>query len=413
MADSAQEARQAYRRAVEAYRRNDLAAARAEMRRAATAWPAQPVYVYGAASLAAQAADSSEAFQWLERYAALGASRDLSADSGFTPLAGNRHYQALARDIAANGAPLVRSTVAFTIPDSMFHAEGVAWDARRRRWLVGSVAQRRIVQVDDQGRVSDFVAPGAYGLMSVLGMAVDARRGLLWVATSALPRMQGFAAGDSGRTGLIAFDLASGRRTRQAWLPHVEGRHMLGDIAVAPNGDVYASDTKYPAIFRLRPSSKLLERVVAHPLIRSPQGIVVDSVSGTLYVADYSHGLLRVDLRSREVRAVAAPAGTTVLGIDGLYRHGRSLVAIQNGVTPPRVVRLTLDRTGNLLSQVEVIDRHLPLADEPTLGTMVGDSLFYIAASQWEKLDDSGKPVTGAALRPVNVLRLPLAELPR
>jgi len=34
----------------------------------------------------------------------------------------------------------------------------------------------------------------------------------------------------------------------------------------------------------------------------------------------------------------------------------------------------------------------------------VGDSLFYVATSQWDKFDDTGARVAGSVLRPATVL---------
>ena len=53
-----------------------------------------------------------------------------------------------------------------------------------------------------------------------------------------------------------------------------------------------------------------------------------------------------------------------------------------------------------------MLDRNPAIADEPTLGAVVGDSLFYVATSAWEKYDDSGKRIAGTRLRPVTVLGL-------
>jgi len=43
---------------------------------------------------------------------------------------------------------------------------------------------------------------------------------------------------------------------------------------------------------------------------------------------------------------------------------------------------------------------------------VVGDSLFYVATSEWEKYDDTGKRIANTRLRPVTVLGLALDELP-
>jgi len=95
----------------------------------------------------------------------------------------------------------------------------------------------------------------------------------------------------------------------------------------------------------------------------------------------------------------------TLLGVDGLYWDRGALVGVQNGVTPPRVARFCLDARGRAVRALEVLDRN-PAADEPTLGAVVGDSVFYVATSQWEKFGDDGKRVPGSLLRPATVLGL-------
>jgi len=132
----------------------------------------------------------------------------------------------------------------------------------------------------------------------------------------------------------------------------------------------------------------------------------------TLIVADYSHGLLRIDPGTGSVSPLESPGGVTMLGIDGLARHGRDLIAIQNGGVVPRVIRIRLDPGERAIVGIEVLDRNVAIADEPTLGVVVGDQFYYVANSQWEKRDEGGTPRPGAALAPTIVLRLPLRAGP-
>jgi hypothetical protein len=131
-----------------------------------------------------------------------------------------------------------------------------------------------------------------------------------------------------------------------------------------------------------------------------------------MYVADYSHGLLRVDLVARTVAALRAAPGVTLLGIDGLYLHDGTLIAVQNGVTPARVVRFCLDAEGTSVRRADVLDRNPALADEPSLGAVVGDTVFYVATSQWEKFDDTGRRRPGTVARPVTIVGAPLERAP-
>ena len=57
---------------------------------------------------------------------------------------------------------------------------------------------------------------------------------------------------------------------------------------------------------------------------------------------------------------------------------------------------------------VELLDRHLPLAAEATIGTVWGDRYFYVANSQWEQYDDAGRLKPGARLEPLRILELRL-----
>src|SRR5690349_11166230 len=132
-ADSATQARAAYRRAVGAYRQRDLPTARQEMRRAAELWPTQQAYLETSASLAAAARDTADVVHWLGALASLGIGNSAEGDTAFAAFAGAPAFDAAARTLAKATAPVARSTVRLTLPDTMMHAEGVAYDARTGR----------------------------------------------------------------------------------------------------------------------------------------------------------------------------------------------------------------------------------------------------------------------------------------
>jgi hypothetical protein len=57
---------------------------------------------------------------------------------------------------------------------------------------------------------------------------------------------------------------------------------------------------------------------------------------------------------------------------------------------------------------VDVLDRNWKIADEPTIGTMVGNEFVYVANSQWDKYSDDGTRKPSIPLsRPV-LLAIPL-----
>ena len=406
-ADSARVAREAYRAAIPLYRRGEYAAAREQVRRAFNAWPMQQVYPRAYAMLSARLSDTAETVRALTLLADMGLTAELS-DSDLAAVREAPAVKAVAARLAANAAPLIKSTVAATLDEPDFWPEGVSHDARRGVWYVGSVRHRKVARIDRAGRTHDFIKEGQDSLWAVLGVRADPDHATLWVTTAAIPQMAGYAAADSGRSGIVAFDLETGRLKARFLLPASAAGHLLGDLVVAPNGDVYATDSQDPEIWKIPVGSTRVEEFLRHPLFRSLQGPAVEPSGKTLYVADYSVGVLAIDLASRAVRALPTPPHTTTLGIDGLAWHQGSLIGVQNGVAPARVVRLRLDAAGQRIEAVEVLDRHLPLAAEATIGTVWGDRYFYVANSQWEEYDAAGRLKPGARLVSPRILELRL-----
>jgi hypothetical protein len=96
------------------------------------------------------------------------------------------------------------------------------------------------------------------------------------------------------------------------------------------------------------------------------------------------------------------------LGIDGLYYHKGTLIGVQNGVEPHRVVRLDLSGDGSRIRRSVAIERAHPKYLEPTLGVLVNRDLYYVANSQWEQFGEDGRVASPDSLRRPVVLRLRL-----
>jgi hypothetical protein len=152
-----------------------------------------------------------------------------------------------------------------------------------------------------------------------------------------------------------------------------------------------------------------LELLLATPELSSPQGVTVTPDGKRLLVTDYSQGLFAVDLASLDLRALPAPDGVTTLGIDGIYLLGdRTVVGVQNGITPTRVVRLELDAGFTRVVALTPLLANHPEVDDPTLGALAGNDFFLNATGQWRLFDDAGALTEPAALRDLLVLRIPV-----
>ena len=409
VADSADSARVAWGRGVRALRGRDLREARNGIRRAATAWPTQPVYLWGRAVTSAMTGDTADVIAALTAYAALGLGRDLRADTAiarFLVLPAMRRIEAQHRE---NLEPLVGSTVRATLADSTFWPEGVDHDARTGRLYVGSIRHKTIAEVTPQGTVRELWPRGQVGMGAILGVRVDAARGVVWATTTGLPLAAGYAAGDSTIAALVRVRIPDGVIERRWDLPPARQGHTLGDLAIGPSGDVFMTDSNEPVLYRLRPGADTLERLT-HPLFRSLQGVAPAPDGRTVFVADYSHGLLHVELESGAVTRIEDALNTTSLGVDGIAWDRGAIVAVQNGVAPARIMRFVLDPSGRRMTSAQLLDRNSTVADEPTIGTIVDGSFVYVANSQWEKYDGKGARLTGTVLRAPVLLEVRLPD---
>ncbi len=96
---------------------------------------------------------------------------------------------------------------------------------------------------------------------------------------------------------------------------------------------------------------------------------------------------------------------TAVSGIDGLVRVGRSLIAVQNGTTPKRVVALRMDDGETRVMGWRAIESGSPVLTEPTHLVVVGGEIFFIADSGWDRVNEDGTLKPGIVLEPAHVLR--------
>ena len=310
---------------------------------------------------------------------------------------------------AESGAGVMaRSRVVATFADSTFWPEGVDYDPRTGRYYVASVRHRVVAEVDANGNVRELWARDRAGIGAMLGVRVDTARGVLWATTSGLRQMEGYAAGDSAIAALLRIRIADGAIERRWDVPPTALGHVLGDLAVAPNGDVYVTDSFEPVLYRLRVGNDTLERITS-PLFRSLQGAAPTPDGKSVFLTDYSRGLLVLDVASGAVTRLEDARGFSSRGCDGIMLDAKdAIIAVQNGTSPARVVRFVIDPARTRVVSAEVLDQNVAIADEPTIGTIAGGSFVYVANSQWEKHDDAGMRKAGTKLTGPVLLGVPL-----
>ena len=395
------------REARSAYQRKDFPGFLDRSRRLAELAPWSVRARYNLACAQALAGRRAEAVGSLEDIAARGVAMDAAHDADFAALHGMPGFEAVLRRMAALEAPFGRSRLAFTLPERDLITEGIAHDPRSGDFFVSSVRKRKVVRVSRDGQARDFVLPGQGGLLSALALGVDPVGRSLWVSSEAMPAMEGPRQDPQGRSFVAEYDLDTGRLRRTLGPPEGLAEARLSDLSVGPDGSLAVSDPRTGRVYLLAPGQPGLRVLVDEGPLVSPQGLAWTPDGRRLFVADYAQGVASIDPGSGRVELLPGPENAALTGIDGLVYARGSLVGIQNGLRPHRLLRLELAQDAARIVGASLLERANPRFDEPTLGVRVGDELYYVANSQYSKVRQDGS-LDREGLQPPAILALSL-----
>lgn len=398
LADSYSDARSEM---IAAYQAHDFPAMQVAAEKALAARPGYPGALFNLAFAKTLHGKDSEALEVLNELVAAGVDYGVADIEELASLQTLPGWPAYAAAVQILNEPRGDATTAFLHEAGDFVPEGIAVDGDSL--LLGSIRYGYIERLGEQrATLSDPVEAGHW---SVFGMRMGPAGGL-WYVSAAVPEYANVDAESIGSTGLFRLDLDTGKTTVRALLPKQDEMQVLGDLIFADDNTIYATESLTGALYRYSIDTGEFTQVIAPGTLRSMQGLVLDESGEYLYVADYVGGLFRVHLADYSVQRVIGDAQTTLFGIDGLYRFGNELIAIQNGIRPNRVAAFSLGEDGLSVTSTRILARNLPEFDEPTLGTIVGDEFLFVANSHWGRFDRDGN--LPAALTGPIILRVKL-----
>jgi hypothetical protein len=353
---------------------------RAEIARIEKLLPSAPDRVtvtYQMARTWASAKQWPETMEWLRKAIDLRAGLDPSRDTIFADLRDTREFREILTAVREATPPVLTSRTAFIVNEGDLVPESVAYDSNRRHFYFGSMKKGKVVRCSRLGNCAQF----ASGLGIVLGLKI--RKDGLWLLNNS-----------DEDSALIHYDLASARAIRSY---HVSGKgHNLNDLAFAPNGEIYLTDTAARAIWYLANSVSDLVRLPGQ--FQSANGITLSADGRLLYVSTFPDGITVVNLQTRAAMPIVHPEPLCLAAIDGLYFRNGALIAIQNGFMTPRVVRFILTGDLRAIKQFQVLERRNPVFEGITTGVVVGSNFFYMANIQDEKTTGFN-PITTLKLR--------------
>lgn len=207
--------------------------------------------------------------------------------------------------IAASLTP-ARKVTRIALPTGFQYPNGIA-RASNGTLYVGSVTSGNILQVQPNGKIETFF-PGSDEIFAANSLRLDEQRGILWGASSDFLGVRG----DNGEVTrrphrIFALDIRTSKVLRVILMP--DGG-FGNDMAIAPQGGVYVTDSNRPRIYYLAPGAKQLQIWAEDERFRSELiGLagIARAANGTVVVGLFSDGKL--------FKVTPSPQGTQVEAI--------------------------------------------------------------------------------------------------
>jgi len=356
-----------------------------QMQKADSMRPNHPVILRNLGAAYSLNLKKYEAVQVLERVAYMNANIDLD-NPDFINLQDLEPFEKLKNTIASLKNEVRNSTKAFTLDDKNLHPEGIEYYAKQNVFYVGSIRKKKIIKVDEKGNCKDFAQSKDY--LAIMGLAIDNDKDLLWACTTAAPEMEGYTDTLEGNAEILCFDLKNEKLLDR--YPVKGQKAWLGDLAISPTGEVYASSSlaEHPALFKVNKEKGITEEWLSLESLISLQGLTFNKSGELLYLADYRHGIFSINMENKQITKIQNSTPHPLKGIDGLYFYQQHLIAICNGLQPFQVVQFTLGEE-QTISSFKYLDKALPEMGEPTLGTFNKNKFFYVANSPWGAYDEN------------------------
>jgi sugar lactone lactonase YvrE len=384
-----------------------------------------PRYMLSVATIEARLGHKEEALKWIEKYVATGITFDSSRDEDLKSLMTTGTGAKVAELMKERSLPVSNAEFICELPQADTMPEDIAYlkgaDAKSTvSFYVSSIQHHTIYRVSlpksgsRQCTMEELPLPAEAKRWPTLAISADPKRKVLWVTASAMPGFSGIPKEEQGKAVLMEIDPVSGKVLHR-FDPGTSGPAVLGDMCVTDQGTVYVTDSVGGGVYRLHGDLQTAKLEKIADGFFSPQTPVLSRDGKRLFVADYTMGIAVIDLPeagttpnpSAKLNYLPHPENVAVVGLDGLYRNGDSLIGIQNGTEPERILRFQMNPAQTEITGNQVIHQIGQL--DPTHAVEVDGWLYATTNVGWSKVDDdTGQLKPGEKFTAPVLLRFPV-----
>ena len=299
------------------------------------------------------------------------------------PLAAGGVAVAHSDDLASEQRRSGKASFTYTLPGGQVYPEGIAVTRDQKRFFVTSTTDGTIFRGSVKGRSARVFLPGG-GDGRTTAVGIETMGDRLYVA--------------GGQTGSVFIYEISSRELVRRVDTNTGG--FINDIAVMRNGDVYATDSSRPNLYRIPAAGAKPVQAIEYPGFAAnafnANGIARFDNRTLLFVNTGSGRLYRLDSRTKRVTSVDL-GGRTLTNGDGLEVRGRTLYVVRNRQELIAKVRLSRRaRAGRLVSQTTDRSFRFPTTLDAARGRLL------VVNSQFDRRtagEDPERPFTVSSIR--------------
>ncbi|HEX6847251.1 MAG TPA: hypothetical protein VF144_09745 [Chitinophagaceae bacterium] len=273
--------------------------------------------------------------------------------------------------------------------------EGVAFDEATQTIYVSSTYKRKIVAIDKEGNVKDFITEAQDDIKSVIGMEVDEKRNCLWAVSSEAADVLPLENSNEKKwtSSVYQFSLNDGKLIKKYLLDR--DSVFLNDLTVAGDGTVYVTESVKKGIYVVRPDFDSLQLFMEiGPPYQFINGICFTDRPGFLFVAS-TEGIIKINLSTKAYSLLPETISLKALDIDGLAFWDNYFIAHQSTA----IVRFYLSSSRDSIVKADTLNSGKEF-NASTTGEVAKGDYYFIVNSQIQ----SGIDYTNKRLKPIDSL---------
>ena len=286
--------------------------------------------------------------------------------------------------------------------------ENIVYDSNDERFLLASIRAGEIYQYSEKEGFKRFINPSnpATGPWGIIDIAIDSKADVLWTSSATMPHYNGTTQANFGQAMISKFKLSTGELINNYAMAKTAQPMLFSNLHLTTGQNLYFTNVFGNQVFKISKDSEKVEPLVSLTGLNTIKAITSNAEESVLYVSDFDQGLFVINLKTnRMVPLIKSPNGFFA-GFNDLFYDDGDLVAIQSGVVPARLMRLVLKQDLFLQNTfpIEAANENFKALGN---GTLVDDSIYYVANSQWSKLDGLGRLLPEQTWEPLVIMKSP------